>query len=252
MRIEVSFVPAALPRPDGKVCIVIDALRATSSLAAMFARGIVSVLVVSSLAEARREAAKRRGWLLCGEKRSLPPPDFDYGNSPAQFSKLHLKGRSAVFATTNGTQALVRASGCDPVFAGSILNVSAVARRAHREARVRGQVILIQCAGDIGGRAFNLEDAFCAGAMVEHLCGQRIGIDLNDEAQVARRLYDSYGGSAIEAFRQAHHGVGLSRVGLGADVEFCAGRDRYRVVPRLTRTPEGLLLRNALRPPDRA
>lgn len=243
MRIEVAFTPASLPNPEGKVCIVIDALRATSTLATMFARGLDAAFVAGSLAEARRQAAKRPGWLLCGEKRSLPPAGFDYGNSPKEFSKLDLRGTSAVFTTTNGTRALMRARACSAVFAGSMLNASAVARTAEREAGRRGQTLLIQCAGDLGGRAFDLEDAFCAGALVDLLTSGRKTLELNDEAETARRLYQSYGGSAIDAFRQAHHGAGLTRVGLGADVEFCTQRDLYRVVPALERTRGGLLLR---------
>jgi 2-phosphosulfolactate phosphatase len=232
VRIEVSFTPAALPKPEGKVCIVIDALRATSTLATMFASGLEAALVVGSLAAARRAATRRRSWLLCGEKRSLPPKGFDYGNSP-------------VFVTTNGTRALMRAAGCSAVFAGSMLNLSAVVRAAEREAARDDQALLIHCAGDLGGRAFDLEDAFCAGAMVDQLISRRKAFELNDEAEAARRLYQSYGGYANDAFRQARHGVGLTRVGLGADVEFCAQRDRYRVVPKLERTRSGLLLRVA-------
>ncbi len=252
VRIEVHFTPAALPKPGGKVCIVIDALRATSTLATMFAVGLESVLVVGSIAEARREAARRPGWLLCGEKRSLPPAGFDYGNSPTEFSSLDLRGKSAVFTTTNGTRALVRAAGCHTVFAGSMLNASAVGRAAAREAAQRGETLLIQCAADRGGRAFDLEDAFCAGAIVDMLTSRRKTCGLNDEAQTARRLYQSYGGSAIDAFRQAHHGVGLTGVGLGPDVEFCAQRDRYRVVPKLERTRGGVLLRAVVTRRDRA
>lgn len=243
MRIDVTFTPALLPRAEGDVCIVIDALRATSTLATMFASGLRAVLVVGSLAEARREAAKRRGWLLCGEKRSLPPRGFDYGNSPIEFSRLDLRGQSAVFTTTNGTRALMRAAGCHAVFAGSMLNLSAVARAAEREVARNRAGLLIQCAGDFGGRAFDLEDAFCAGAIVDLLARERQTVEVNDEAQAALRLYQSYDGSAIDAFRQGHHGIGLTRVGLGEDVDFCAQRDVYRVVPKLARTRAGLLLR---------
>ena len=245
MLVEVHFTPAARPKPQGNVCVVIDALRATSTLTTMFAMGVEAVLVVASLAAARRDAKQRSGWLLCGEKRSLPPQGFDYGNSPAEYSTLDLRGRSAVFVTTNGTRALIRAAGCSVVFAGSMLNVSRVARAALTEATRRNQAVLIQCAGDLGGRAFDLEDAFCAGAIVDAVVRARRKTELNDEAEVARRLFDSYGGSASEAFQQARHGVGLTAAGLGADVEFCAQRDRYQAVPRLERTPGGLLIRSA-------
>jgi 2-phosphosulfolactate phosphatase len=243
VRVEVSFVPAALPEPEGRVCIVVDALRATSTLTTMFARGMESVLVVKSLADARREAARREGWLLCGEKRSLPLKGFDYGNSPAEFSALKLRGKSAVFVTTNGTRALMRAAKCGAVFAGAMLNVRAVAAAAGGEARRRREGVLVQCAGDHGGRAFNIEDALTAGAIVDVLLRDELG-DLNDEAETAVRLWRSYRGNARRAFREARHGVGLTKIGLGADVAFCAQRDLYSAVPRVVDTNGGVLLKS--------
>jgi 2-phosphosulfolactate phosphatase len=245
MRVDVAFVAGKVPDPQSRVCVVIDALRATSTLVTMFARGLESALVVGSLVEARRQAKVRPGWLLCGEKRSLPPAGFDYGNSPVEFSTLELSGKSAVFTTTNGTRALLQASGCSAVFAGALLNLTAVTRAAGQEANRSGKSLLIQCAGDDGGRTFNLEDAFCGGAMVDLLATRPGPVGLTDAARAARRLYRSYRGSTLVAFRQAAHGAGLRRVGLGEDVTFCAQQDRYRVVPRLQREADGLLLRLA-------
>ena len=243
MRVEVSFTPAVLPLPEGGVCVVIDVLRATSTLATMFARGLERAVICGSLAEARREAVRRRAWLLCGEKRSLPPAGFDYGNSPTELDRLDLRGKSAIFSTTNGTRALIRAERCSAVFTGAFVNVSAATRVAAREALRRREDLLIICAGDEGGRVFALEDAFCAGAMVDRLVSGRTDTELNDGARAALRLYRSYGGSALRAFRDARHGPGLTRVGLGHDVAFCAQRDRFRVVPRLERRSGSLLLR---------
>ena len=247
LKIEVSFTPAASPPPRDCVCIVIDALRATSTISTMFARGLTAMLPVGSLAEARRQAAKRPGWLLCGERRSLPPTGFDYGNSPREFSSLDLRGRSAVFVTTNGTGALMRASGCSAVYAGSLLNVSAVGRAAAVDAVRRQQKLLVLCAGEFGGRRFDLEDAYCAGAFVDLLASARKRVELDDEAETALRLYRSFRGSAITAFRQGQHGAGLERVGLGLDVEFCARRDVYRSVPKLKGMDGTLRLLDAAR-----
>jgi 2-phosphosulfolactate phosphatase len=208
----------------------------------MFARGVRQVLVVGSLAEARREAAKRRGWLLCGEKRSLPPRGFHHGNSPVEFSGLDLKGTSVVFVTTNGTRAFLRTAGCRPIFAGAVVNASAVAKAAYEAAARLQKDVMIQCAGDLGGRAFDLEDAFCAGAIVDAISKEG-AFELNDEAEAARRIYGAFGGSAEAAFRVARHGEGLRRVGLGADVAFCAQRDLYDVVPVASMTRAGLFIR---------
>jgi 2-phosphosulfolactate phosphatase len=240
MNIHVSFTAIRPTGPKQAVCVVIDVLRATSSLTTMFARGLTQALAVSSLTEARRQAARRAGWLLCGEKASLPPAGFDYGNSPSEFSQVNLSGRRAIVSTTNGTRALLLASDFQVVLAASMLNLSAVSRMVRREAR--DSAVLLLCSGDRRGREYSLEDAFCAGAIVNSLA--RASRDnLDDGAETALRLYHSFGGSALKAFRRATHGAGLARAGLEHDVRFCAAVDRYRAVPRLRRrTKAGALL----------
>ena len=239
MRLDVIFTPASLREPEGTVCVVIDALRATSTLVTMFGRGLAEALVAGSLAEARREAAARRGWLLCGEKRSLPPPGFDYGNSPSELDRIDLRGRRAVMTTSNGTRALLRAASCPVVLVGAMLNVSAVAEAVASRSE-RGVVLL--CAGDRYGREFSLEDAFCAGAIAQALRSRAGGrVRLGDGATAALQLYRSYRGSAQAAFRAAEHGRSLARAGFARDVAFCAQRDRFAVVPRLRRARDGTL-----------
>src|SRR5438067_8213769 len=104
MRISVAFVPALARQAEGSVCIVIDVLRASSTLVTMFDRGCRVVVVTPDVASARAGIAGDR--LLCGEQGGLPPDGFDYGNSPAEFDRLDLADREAVFCTSNGTVAL--------------------------------------------------------------------------------------------------------------------------------------------------
>jgi 2-phosphosulfolactate phosphatase len=244
VRVEVNFVPRLASSVETKVCIVIDALRATTTLVVLFERGIEDVVVCGTLAEARR-VGRQAGRLLCGEVGSLPPPDFDYGNSPTEFAALDLAGRSAVLYTSNGTRALRRVASAHAVLAAALLNRRATAEAALAEASSGGHDIAIVCSGRGHGRYFSLEDAYAAGAVVESLLalgstGQARPRLWND-ALAALRLYRSYRGRAIACFRQADHGRSLIDLGLGHDLEFCARADVSTAVPRLRRGEDGLL-----------
>jgi 2-phosphosulfolactate phosphatase len=243
MRLEVSFVPRLASDVEAKVCVVIDALRATSTLVVLIERGVKEVVVCGTLAEARR-IARRTGRLLCGEVNSLPPPDFDHGNSPTEFATLDLGGQSAVLYTTNGTRALRHVARAHAVIVGALLNRRAVASAALAEA-ADDRDIAIVCAGRGRGRYFSLEDTFVAGALVDSLLtqasagGQRLR--LWNDALAALRLYRSYRGRAPACFRQADHGRSLVDLGLGHDLDFCARTDVSTTVPRLRRSEDGLL-----------
>ena len=262
-----NFVPRLVSDVEAKVCVVIDALRATSTLVVLIERGVRVVVVCGTLAEARR-VARRTGYLLCGEVNSLPPPDFDYGNSPTEFAALNLGGRSAVLYTSNGTRALRRVAGAQTVLTGTLLNRRAAAGAALAEAaqtqtetqagvarvaRVAGdrlaagadRDIAIVCAGRGHGRYFSLEDAYAAGALVDSLLEQARAAGLRprlwNDALAALRLYRSYRGQALACFRQADHGRSLIDLGLGHDLEFCARTDVSTAVPHLRRGEDGLL-----------
>lgn len=242
LRIEVAFTPALLAEPQGKVCLVVDLLRMTSSAVTMFARGLAEALVAGTIEEARRLRSERGGYLLCGEEGGNPPQDFDYGNSPSELGGLDLAGRRAVLATTNGTPALERAAECPVVLLASLLNVTAAATAALEEATAGELDVAVLCAGNGRGLRFSLEDAFCAGALVDAMA-TREGAEttLWSSAAAARRLYRSYRGSARAMFEESDHAAGLRRLGFGADLAFCAQRDVCEVVPALERTREGLL-----------
>ena len=248
MRVEVTFVPRLASDVEAKVCVVIDVLRATSTLVVLIEKGVREVVVCGTLAEARR-IARRTGYLLCGEVNSLPPPDFDYGNSPTEFAALDLGGRSAVLFTSNGTRALRRVAGAQTVLAGALLNRRAAAGAALAEAAQTAVGadcgIAIVCAGRGHGHYFSLEDAYAAGALVDSLLaeGKAAGLRprLWNDALAALRLYRSYRGRALACFRQADHGRSLIDLGLGHDLEFCARTDVSTAVPRLRRGEDGLL-----------
>ena len=247
MRLDIAFLPRLLRRPGANVCLLIDALRASSSIVAMFAQGAEEVVVAGSTAAVRAIATSHPGrYLLCGEVFGLTPRGFDHGNSPAEFAALDMRRRRIVLSTTNGTKALRRLAASPAVLVGTLLNASAALAALLDEARSRELDATLVCAGLESGNAFSLEDAFVAGALIENAVEQTRrstgDLTLSDAAMAACRLYQSYQGNALACFREAEHGRSLINIGLGHDLEFCAQVDRYNVVPRLRRDPSGRLL----------
>lgn len=249
MRVDVVLIPSLLEQPCPGVCVVVDALRATSTLVTLLARGVVEVAVTETVEEARTlRASHLPDRLLCGEVGGLPPDGFDFGNSPAEFSRLDLHGRRVILATSNGTRALARAAEAATALAGSLLNRTAVAHAALSAAVRGGADLVFLCAGTDFGRAFSLEDTAVCGAIIEQVVAAHEGplseLTLTDSAMAAYRLWRSYT-SARLLLGESTHGQRLARLGLAADLDFCAQIDRYPVVPRLERDANGLLMLRA-------
>ena len=254
MNVEVVFLPPIATDLSSKLCVVIDVLRATSTLVSMVEAGAGVVTLAESI-PAALEDADRCGErpLVCGESGGLPPAGFDLGNSPREFREETVKGRNLCFCTSNGTRAMQQVVQAPVVLAGSLLNASAVARTALSEAGERGLDIAFICSGDYMGTKFAIDDAFCAGYLVtqveresaSHASGSPLTLD--ESAVAAVRLCRSYLWEAgvrdpstpppreaiLRAFWESHNAQILRQVGLAADVEYCAQIDVSSRVPRL-------------------
>ena len=216
MRVHVAFTPAeAGGAPLG---IVVDVLRATSSIAQALASGYRRVLCCADIEDARRLREETEGSLVGGERNAVRIEGFDVGASPREF--IEPGADTLILSTTNGTQTiLTAASRCDEVVLGSLLNLGAVAERA-RELDVDTAIF---CAGFKG--AFALDDAYCAGRIVALLAAER-----SDAAIAAELIADS--------FPDAHTAL-LARTygppGLEEDILFCSRESVLPVVPRFVR-----------------
>ena len=164
MRVHVAFTPdEAASAPVG---IVVDVLRATSTIAQALAAGYERVLCAAEIEEARTLRAELPDSIVGGERNAVRIEGFDVGASPREF--LEPRASTLILSTTNGTRAiLAAASQCEHVVLGSLLNLEAVARHA---ASRRGDVAVV-CAGFKD--AFALDDAYCAGRIVHLLSGRR-------------------------------------------------------------------------------
>lgn len=241
MRLDVHFTPAELAGielPDRVV--VIDVLRATSTLVEALANGARAVFPVATADDAARIAQNvgRDTVVLCGERKGLPIEGFDLGNSPLEFSAERVADLSLVMTTTNGTRAFLavaerRSAKADPegtqILAGSFLNLGAIVERLRGGT---GTMALV-CAGREG--RFALEDAVCAGAIVRRLeegLADGNALELNDGAAAAGALADRHVDGLEALLAATAAGNRLRAIGLEEDLGFCATIDRTDVVPR--------------------
>jgi len=232
VHIEVFFTPAELagaPIAD-HAAVVVDVLRATSTITQAIANGARTIYPVGSMEEAVRLAQNldRETLLLCGERKALKIEGFDLGNSPLEFTRETVEDRVLVMATTNGTPALVAASAARSTCALSMLNLGAVA-----ESLEGAEAVAIVCAGR--ENRFALEDAVCAGMLVERLTAAASVApeDLNDGAAAALALAQRFGDDPEAMFARTAAGRQLISIGQEQDLAHCARIDLVDVVPRL-------------------
>jgi len=221
------------------IYIVVDVIRATTSMAVMFDRGAARVLAASSIEQAREGARLVPGRLLCGERNVQRIPGFDYGNSPVQFSQLDLSGRELIMTTTNGTRAFYACPEQAPRLAGSFYNAEAVTSYALKLAKTHECDIHIVCAGE--SDYFGLDDAVCAGYLALELQRQQADIQLWDSTNAAIALYEAFKPPRVLDFSNAARAV--VEGGLPDDPPFCMRSSISSSVPVVVgREPETELL----------
>jgi len=231
MRIDVYFTPLGVAPGDlaGRGVVVIDVLRATTTIVTALANGAKAVIPAATPDEAVRLAAKleKNGVLLAGERRSVKIAGFALGNSPREMTPAAVATKTIVLATTNGTPALVAAQGGDPVLVGAPANFRAVVERARQVLAERGSLTII-CAGR--EKQFAIEDAYTAGRLVKALRKGSRKVQLNDAAQAATSLTAAFA-SWTEALEGSEAARQLTEANLADDVAFAARADRFAVVP---------------------
>jgi 2-phosphosulfolactate phosphatase len=212
VRVDVAFTPAeAAPAP---VAIVVDVLRATSTIAQALAAGYRRVLCSAEIEEALELRRELPDALVGGERNAVQVEGFDVGASPREF--LEARAETLILSTTNGTRAILEAAErCDEVVLGSMLNLAAV---AYVIQDVDASVV---CAGFKG--AFALDDAYCAGRIV-----QLLGSDRSDSAVAAELIAGAFP-TALDGLNARTYGP----PGLEQDIAYCAQENILDVVPRL-------------------
>jgi 2-phosphosulfolactate phosphatase len=218
VRVDVAFTPDE--HAAARVGIVVDVIRATSSIAQALASGYERVLCCAEIDEARTLRAELGDESVVGGERNAVVVDgFDVGASPREFAQ-GAKAPTLILTTTNGTRAILTAvERCEVVLLGSLLSLSAVAAAARA---AEGDVAIV-CSGFKGD--FALDDAYCAGRFVEALGG-----DPTDAAVAAAALARAWP-TPLDGLNARTYGP----PGLEADIEHCAQVDLLVTVPRFAR-----------------
>lgn len=221
MRVHVAFTPAE--EVSAPVGIVVDVLRATSTMTQALAAGYERVLCCSEVDEARAVAASEDSVVLAGERGTVLIDGFDFGNSPREF--LEPAAKTVVLTTTNGTRLLLAAAArCELVLVGSLLNLEAVVGAA---AAAGSEDVAVLCAGVQGELA--MDDAYVAGRMAAALGGEPA-----DSAAAAMRLAGSFATNE-EGLGASQSARNLLGSGLDDDIAWCARESVLDVVPRFSR-----------------
>jgi len=232
MRVDVFFGPQEVAPADvaNRVVAVVDVLRASTSIAVALSNGARAVIPLASSEEvvSRAKTLARSEVKLAGERRMQPIPGFDLGNSPLQFTREAVEGKTILMSTTNGTGALLSVQGARDVVVASYVNFSAVLSML-RAALRGGSDVAILCAGQ--EKHFALEDAACAGLFVQHITSKQTKAEINDAAQATMLIDKKFGANVKRLVKSSAHGIALAEAGFADDLEECAKLDSYSVVP---------------------
>ena len=231
MRIDVYFTVAEVDPTsigDGTV-VVIDVVRATTTIIEALANGARAIYPTSTTEEAVKLAASlgRDDTLLCGERKAHKIEGFDLGNSPQEFSAEVVHDKKLVMSTSNGTRALTIGQEASRILPCAFVNLGAVAAAVSVDER-----LVVICAGQ--DDQFSLDDALCAGHLVQSIMeAEEAEHELNDAAQAAR---------ALAGFRKPTRrflsatagGAALVEIGMGDDLDICADVDRHDIVAEMS------------------
>jgi 2-phosphosulfolactate phosphatase len=220
MRIDVALTPQGLTRRGARcTCVVVDVLRASSSIVTALENGCVAIYPVAEPPEVF-PLANHADVLACGERRGVKIPGYDLGNSPGEFERQTVGGKRLVMCTTNGTGAIRAAAGLGRTLIGCFLNAPTIASCLEQAQ----EDVTIVCAGREG--RFSIEDALCAGMIVADLDGE-----MTDAAMASAAIYEAYLDRVEEVLEESEHGRFLRRIGFGEDIAYCARVGVSEIIP---------------------
>ncbi len=239
MKFNVMFSPVVADELffTGKTTVVIDVLRATSTIVTALFNGAREVIPVNSIEFAMKVSGNAFGGqtLLGGERNTKKIEGFNLGNSPLEYSKEAVFGKSIILFTTNGSKAIVKAKFSENLFICSFNNLNSVAAEL---LKINKDVEII-CAGRNGG--FSLEDTICAGKLISEIQKSKEDCELSDSAKTGVILNKTYGKNIAKALAESEHGKILLDNGFDQDIQYCAKLNNIDAVPYFTNSVLKLL-----------
>jgi len=209
---------------------VIDVLRASTSICAALrsgARGVIPTAEPGEAAEMRSKIGPDIS-VLAGERNGVKIDNFQFGNSPTEFTEETVGGKNVIMTTTNGTLVFTKASRGRLVLNCSLVNISEVARRVAAEDRD----LVIACAGEEGG--FSIEDTLCGGMLINLLkTVHKKDVELSDAGSLALLLFRANETTIRQSVEQGEHGRYLASIGFAQDVVLATEVDSMAVLPFL-------------------
>lgn len=229
MKVKVLFSPGNTDELyfTGKTTVVMDVLRASTTIVEALNNGARDVVPVGAVEFAVKISGGMFGGqtLLGGERNTKKIEGFALGNSPLEYIKEVVSGKSIVFYSTNGTKAIVKAKFSANLFICAFSNINAIAEQLLKV----GDDFVILCAGN--NNFFSLEDAVCAGALVEQVIKIKKDLIISDSARAVLALNKSFGKNVFTMLRETEHGKLLTENGFEQDLEFCSRLNTTNIIP---------------------
>lgn len=212
---------------EGRTIVVIDVLRATSSMITAFTHGARAIVPVSSLEEAEQwqQQLGIEECVLCGEKDGLKIPGYQLGNSPQEFTKEAVGDKIVIMNTTNGTKAISNANKAATILIGSLLNAQSVIDTVVQ----KGSALTIICSG--WKERLSLEDMLCAGLLIDRLLSIGQCTLTNDYSKITHATYKQHQAHLTKAISESSHALRLKTIAPAKDFEYCSQVDVSSITP---------------------
>ena len=223
-----SYTHLKQPELSGKNVIVIDALRATTTIIEALKNGCKAVIPTDSIEKAvlMKKSRDNVDIVLGGESGCVKVAGFDLGNSPMEYVSKIVRDKTVILYTTNGTKCILTASGAKNVYIGAYANVSVLMERIPKD-----RELVILCSGT--QHRFSADDILAAGAMIDRLVRMGEEVELDDLSIVAQKMYRYCEGNVKAFLSTTHHYNVLKQAGFQQDLDFCLTEDTADIIPIL-------------------
>jgi 2-phosphosulfolactate phosphatase len=210
-----------------KTTVVIDVLRASTTVIAALSNGAKEVIPVGTVEFAVKVSGGMFGGqtLIGGERNTKRIEGFALGNSPLEYTREAVENKTIVFYTTNGSKAIARAKFSNDLFVCSFNNLLGMAQHLVK----LNKDVEILCAGH--NNLFSLEDTVCAGMLVERIKRLNRSAKISDSSIAAQVLYEKFGDNILKILENAEHGKRLIQNGFKKDIEYCSHYNITKNIP---------------------